>query len=308
MRTSNGWKKQEKSFLVVLALITFALMLAAVPVAAANWIFTTIDVPDAKSTVGNDINSRGDIVGVYTGADKKVHGYLLSDGKFTTIDFPNAAIETRAYGINTQGDIVGGYDGYRGFLLREGVFTSIDFPGAVYTDAWGINSNGDIGGSYSIDGNWLHAYVLTKHGEYVAVEPPLHQTDSMIHGINSRDDVVGCWWDTAGEMHGLLGKGGVYSSVDFPGTIIESMNYRINEQGWMAGYYTDSNNMTHGYYAWDSHFVPIDFPGATYTDARGINDAREIVGTYRDAGNKVHGFLRILDKEIFSDHEPGRRY
>jgi uncharacterized membrane protein len=248
MRTLNGWKKQEKSFLVILALITFCLMLAAVPAAATNGDSKTIDFHGAIWTVSNDINSKGDIVGVYQGAKNKVHGYLLSDGNFKTIDYPDASL-TRAFGINARGDIVGVYDDSHGFLLREGIFTSIDFPGAVYTDAWGINSSGDIGGSYSIDGFYLHAYLLTRRGEYIPLEPNLHQTDAMIHGINSRGDMVGCWWDTEGMMHGLLWKGEFYRSVDFPGPIIESMSYRSNEQGWMAGYYTDTAQKGHGFLA-----------------------------------------------------------
>ena len=37
-------------------------------------------------------------------------------------------------------------------------------------------------------------------------------------------------------------------------------------------------------------YTPIDFPGALTTDASGINSRGEIVGTYTDAGNVVHGF------------------
>jgi hypothetical protein len=37
-------------------------------------------------------------------------------------------------------------------------------------------------------------------------------------------------------------------------------------------------------------YIPIDFPGAIVTDASGINSKGEIVGTYIDAHNGVHGF------------------
>src|SRR5258708_39934470 len=53
---------------------------------------------------------------------------------FSTIDFPGAAT-TLAWGINTRGDIVGGYlnadKSDHGFLLNGGQYSTIDFPGAT---------------------------------------------------------------------------------------------------------------------------------------------------------------------------------
>ena len=54
------------------------------------------------------INARGDIVGRFLDASRIPHGYLLSDGIYTTIDFPGAA-RTTATGINARGNIVGDY-------------------------------------------------------------------------------------------------------------------------------------------------------------------------------------------------------
>jgi hypothetical protein len=54
------------------------------------------------------------------------HGFLLKNGRFTTIDVPGAAAAaggTSAGGINPQGDIVGYYLGgdtlIHGFLLKK---------------------------------------------------------------------------------------------------------------------------------------------------------------------------------------------
>jgi uncharacterized membrane protein len=59
-------------------------------------------------TQGNEINDRGQIVGVYFGADEVWHGYLLSGASFTSIDFPGST-GTGPYGINSAGQIVGKY-------------------------------------------------------------------------------------------------------------------------------------------------------------------------------------------------------
>jgi hypothetical protein len=46
-------------------------------------------------------------------------GFLLSRGKFTTINHPKATLETAPYGINNRGKVVGGYDA-AGFDLPLG--------------------------------------------------------------------------------------------------------------------------------------------------------------------------------------------
>jgi uncharacterized membrane protein len=89
----------------------------------------TIDAPDgAEIGVDNGgINSRREIVGIYCdiapcrGANLDAHGFLLSRGRFTTIDFPGALV-TNAFGINARGEIVGVYEdatGVHGFLLSR---------------------------------------------------------------------------------------------------------------------------------------------------------------------------------------------
>ena len=87
-----------------------------------------------------------------------VHGFLLSEGVYTTFDAPAVAI-TFPSGINDRGQIVGftnsdlaGTPVVHGFLLAngaEGPFTPIDFPGAFGgTAALGIDDRGRIVGGY----------------------------------------------------------------------------------------------------------------------------------------------------------------
>lgn len=64
------------------------LLLAAVPLSQAAATWTTIDVPGAAGTAVRKINSAGQMVGEYS--DSSTHGFLLSAGTFTTIDFPGA--------------------------------------------------------------------------------------------------------------------------------------------------------------------------------------------------------------------------
>ena len=89
------------------------------------------------------------------------HGFLLSDGDFTEIDFP-ASTRTGTNAINSRGDIAGRYvaDGVsHAFLLSGGLFSTIDYPGATFTSADAMNQRGDLLGRYTKDGV-NHGYVL----------------------------------------------------------------------------------------------------------------------------------------------------
>src|SRR5947208_3667576 len=97
------WSKTEESrrpttkkmwrlrilYLVTLNL-SLNLLLAASSIFAAERTFSTIDVPGATDTFAFEINSVGEIVGLYFDANGAGHGYLLSKGSFTTIAPPNA--------------------------------------------------------------------------------------------------------------------------------------------------------------------------------------------------------------------------
>src|SRR6266436_4744575 len=119
-----------------------------------------IDFPNANATRAMSINPRGDIVGSYT-IGSATHGYLLSDGNFTSIDYPGSVF-TEIWGINARGDMIGRYriagDGSsrtRGFLLsRDGSFTDISVGNHKYTLPTGISPSGDVVGCFH-DTNFL---------------------------------------------------------------------------------------------------------------------------------------------------------
>ncbi len=183
--------------------------------------FTTIDPPRALFTNALGINPRGDIVGRYcttvtvpcTPNSENVHGFLLSEGTFTTIDFP-AAIVTNAWKINPSGQIVGGYTAADGenhlFRLSDGHFSTIDSHGgiALSVDNGGINPRGDIVGIYcdtapcagaSTD---QHGFLLSS-GDFTAIDFPGALATNAF-GVNAFRDIVGFYVDTSGRTHGFL--------------------------------------------------------------------------------------------------------
>jgi hypothetical protein len=136
-------------------------------------IVTNIDVPGEApgGTFPAAINPQGDIVGEYIDTSFNQHGFLLSNGTFTTIDAPGSTF-TAATGINPQGDILGIYQdsislNLHGFLLSKGKFSTIDVPAAVGSNSqpFGINPQGDIVGYYTDSGGITHGFLLKRDRE-----------------------------------------------------------------------------------------------------------------------------------------------
>jgi uncharacterized membrane protein len=189
--------------------------------------FTVIDFPEAvfrpfedesgvfAETGALSIDPHGEIIGNYLGMDGetlKTHGFLLRRGKYTSIDYPGAAL-TFVRGINPDGDIIGRYDildvstnkvKTHSFLLRHGKFTSIDFPGAVRTFARGISPNGDIVGRYDfldVATNKVRVFgFVLRHGTFTSIDFPAN-------GINSAGEIVGTYTGADGKEHGYLMSG-----------------------------------------------------------------------------------------------------
>jgi uncharacterized membrane protein len=257
--------------------------------------FKTIDVPGAAATSPSGINARGDIVGNFIDATG-THGFLLRDGEFTTIDFRDAA-----------GTVVAG------------------------TGAAGIGPSGEIVGTYTVVGEPgvnVHGYLLTKQGEFVAVNYPGH-TNTIAQRILPDGTILGCRHDNdnMGSMKGVVitrsgseeiglfasmangatpdhrrivglyrdmdrNKGFLIDDGDFTPLVVPGSTgtsaWDMNPAGEIVGVYTKAG--VHGFVLRDEVYVPVDFPGATATRAFGINARGDVVGSYV-ADGKTHGFL-----------------
>src|SRR5437870_12677301 len=124
-----------------------------------------VDLPSVTLTQALGINAEGDIVGRYQ-VGSVGHGFLLSEGTFTTIDYPGGISgTTQAHGINPEGVVVGLYTGHgtivggdafrtRAYLRdASGNFTAIDFPGAENTFAIKVSPTGQAVGCYHHQGS-----------------------------------------------------------------------------------------------------------------------------------------------------------
>jgi uncharacterized membrane protein len=240
-----------------------------------------------------------------------VSGSAPDVGEFTPIDFPGA-LATRAFGINPRGDIVGSYTGgappvTHGYLLRDGVFTTIDYPGApgavtTATEAWGINSRGDIIGRYTRSGRPGVLGFLLTNGRFTDISiastaaPDGKHLVTLPTKIGSSKEVVGCFHDAGGmvDMFGYVQRGSNLTTFGLPSTAgTSAMHNGITHSGGLiAGLTFPAADQARGYVLSNNAVTYIDFPGSNFTQAWDVNARGTIVGVYRDAGRKVHGFYR----------------
>jgi probable HAF family extracellular repeat protein len=108
---------------------------------ASNGLVLPFDFPFSISTQPWDISpSGGEVVGYYTDAANKTHGFLLRLGD-----------SVATFGINPQLGMAGPFE-----------FVSIDYPGATATLAYGLNSRGDVVGRYVDSAGKSHGFFLGR--------------------------------------------------------------------------------------------------------------------------------------------------
>lgn len=215
---------------------------------------------------------------------------------FSAFAFPGAS-QTWAYGINSDGGIVGFFslDGYHGYLMKDGRFTVLDAPWAVRnTMAFGINDEGQVVGRAGNSG------FLLSDGTYQRIDVPgAGPSGTYAQAINNAGQIVGWYYGSDGQQHGFLLDAGVYSPIDV--TLAGASNTvptGINDKGEIVGYYTQFyvpyGNQTTGFLLRNGTYSALDIPGSRGplplpSQGFGINNLSMIVGGYSDGGQ--HGYL-----------------
>jgi hypothetical protein len=281
-----------------------------------------VELPGVTLTQALGINSEGDIVGRYQ-VGSAGHGFLLSEGTITTIDYPGGISgTTQAHGINSEGVVVGLYTDHGtivpGDALRtraylrdaSGNFAAIDFPGAENTFAIKVTPTGQAVGCYhhqgsdfaASGGGTMHGYVY-QNGTYESFSVP----GTMHNGITRHGRIiVGVWFPTPTEFHAYKVEKGDYQLLDIPNSISSDAR-DVNPSGETIGFFIDSAKNTHGFLLSKGEFTTIDFPGADVvsTQARGINPQGDIVGFYvtKDASgvSHTHGFVATRNNQKDED-------
>jgi uncharacterized membrane protein len=325
--------------------------------AASAWQnkFLTFEVPEADTTAQSyngtfpqSINDWGVIIGSYIDANDVYHGFIRSpDGKFTSFEAPGADTTQGSYNgtqpnsINDCGEITGNFSDAQGVVhgfLRspDGKFTKFDVPGAGgYSNPLAINLEGEIVGDYLDSASVIHAFLRHRDGTFSTFLGPDGCDTSLSTGcygtaafsINIFGAIAAAYEDKNGNFvdHGLLRTpAGKFTPFEAPGagtgsyqgTGCRGCSLRINDSGTIAGTYLDATNVSHAFLRTpEGVFTTVDAPGAGFGSYQGtgcssdcpivVNDAGFMAGTYIDANNTFHGYLRSPAGKVVTLDAPG---
>lgn len=295
------------------------------PISSDSGTFIPIDDPlGVKGTHAWGINIEGDIVGSYDDDNEVRHGFLLRDGRFVTIDNPNAGHGrpgplghqgTTLYDINASGDITGRYitgdNITHSFLFRHGFFYPVDDPDAGTavgqgTQADGINEEGDIVGDYD-DSNFIgHGFVLHE-GTYSTINAPNRgvgrYSGTHAFGINNKREIV--VFANPNDYHSFVSRDGRLIPLNDPRGVFGTQLQGINDDDVIVGDWTDGNGVDHGLVFCDGAFTTVDDPHAGSAPGQGsqlnkINPSGYSAGWYTASDNIDHGSVFIPDRECSS--------
>ena len=251
------------------------------------------------------INSRGDIVGRYVANNGVTQGFLLSQGKLTTLSFPGAS-DTYATGINNSGTVVGYWDlrastgqivAFHGFTWKNGSFQEMNFPGSVDSFIFGINTRGDFVGAWDsgINSPIAHGFVCS-HKQCSSFDVPFAgATQTQADDINAKGQITGTYVESDGSIHAFLLAGANFTSFDFPGATL-TLAWGINANGQIVGDYLNADGSTHGFLAQPSSVANADYAyspnlnqvtGFTVNTITGALSAPSSVPGPNDAGGVV---------------------
>jgi hypothetical protein len=245
------------------------------------------------------------------------HGFnspVRATWSFSTLNNQNDATFNQLLGINNRGQIAGylgsGAAGHpnKGYVLnlsRNGSwYANENFPHGIQTQVIGINDLGVTVGFWSsqntasMANNNFGFYAWGGHFHSVSfptrnnASPPVNQ----LLGVNDANVAVGFYTDAKGNNHGYT-----YSinrhrfrSIKIRGATSVTPS-GINNEGDIAGFFTGSGGAVKAFLLRSNgRLTTLAFPHAAMTQAFGVNDSREVVGTYTTGSGssaKTFGFF-----------------
>jgi hypothetical protein len=235
---------------------------------------------------------------------------LARGWSFSKLNNSNDPTFNQLLGINNRGQIAGyfgsGAKGHpnKGYVLNLGQsssFTNENFPSGIQTQVIGINDTGVSVGFYStqntksMSNNNFGFY--DWHGQFHSVNfptrnmarPPVNQ----LLGVNNSGIAVGFYMGAKGQAHSYTYsiQRGWFQRIRLRHSVSTTAS-GINNRGDIAGFFTGRGGVTHGFLL-TAHgtLFPLTVPGSSSTMAFGVNDQREVVGTYMvGSGNNAKSF------------------
>ena len=215
--------------------------------------------------------------------------------KFITLDFPFTD-DTRAYGLNNAGQVVGSYGVLdpQGFLFSNNTFSTLNDPNLTFgpgnhaTTATGINDQNEIVGFTGAG----HAFYDIA-GTFTDFTWP-GATSTWAEGVNASGQIVGYARNISigmagGNIVGYLYDQGNFTTISDPlastaqglGTFAQD----INDAGQIVGYYDATAGGRHGFIYNNGTYTTLDAgaqptarlrPASTMSDRSSVTTGRSV--------------------------------
>jgi len=223
---------------------------------------------------------------------------------FRTLDDQADPTFNQLLGINDNGRIAGyfgsGAGGHpnKGYVITpnysQGRYTNENIPGSMQTQVTGINNSGVTVGFW-VDGQGGNFGFVDHNGHFTSVTDPNTTSTprfNQLLGINDHNIAVGFYNDANGKSHGYTYNvsTGSFHPVTLPVAADSITATGINNRGDISGFYT-SNGATSGFLLTHAGFRQLSFGSGNTTQALGVNQADEVVGSYLDGTGATHGFI-----------------
>jgi len=281
----------------------------ATPTDDFNYIFQSIDVPGVDSLELTASSDFEDYAGnTESPAGKKIVGFTLIDGVFTTYDFPGSK-NTYFYALGNNGQAAGHYedsDGlYHGVILEDGELRQYDFPDAVETFIYGISDATGV-----LTGNFIGADGVRRgfSGKTIVEYPDASATYADF--VYSSGLIVGSYVDVEGLYHSYAyrpdGRYAVLNYLDPSGLEYFFVHgvADINTRGVVVVSRAKAvGDIPRTYVGSFQHGLhELQYPGSVSTEGWNINQDGSVVGHYDSADGRRHGFVARLSTKSESDH------
>jgi hypothetical protein len=273
------------------------LLISSAALAGKAVVVPVVPVNGAKDTVASAFNDKSVVEGTFVDSSNNKHGFFGTvAGSYTTFDF-KATGNTVAIGIDTAGDMTGGYYGTSTNFcdatpferMANGKIAAIKNGNKTMTGlAWGMNPKGDFVG-YTCDKTGLIGGYKGKAGKFTGnVTISGFQLATAPSAIDDSGMIVGWSVDTGGLAKGFILKGSTTSFVTYP-SAKETQLLGLNNAGLASGVWTDSNSVQHAfiYDTKKSKFTSIEPKNATTSVAGSVN-SDGVVALYSDVGSFLY--------------------
>lgn len=266
---------------------------------APQYKFLSLDYPGSNIHTYIHSIDQGRVVGLYRNAQdgNRKRGFLYDGRRWQSLDFPGSDF-TEVLGINGD-SLVGAYQLpgetiHHGFLYENGDWMTVDSPvgtpGLVTTRARDIEGDNIVGFYQEGTGTPLRGFLDDGSTWLTLMAPGSANTTAF---AIDQGNVVGTFRDTAG-LHGFLFDGENWAAIDYVGANSSELNRATGISGGrVVGWFGDLAEEARGLLYDFGIIWPIEVPDSKRTVLRGVDENGNIVGWYRDASNRDHGFIGI---------------